>query len=259
MRDMKKLAYDGLEDGAWSARVSFRCSECNKTISATTEQFVKNSKLPRYARKQQSQLKQHNFAYDAVLRCPNGHTHIARIRFEETQPARYQVELLDHKRVIKTGFRKLMEGVLVVVLLSIIPVTIAYVNISYFLSAHRANYLAQNGIKTAAVVIDRYGDSGGVKRAAVYELTYTYSVDGRMYTDEKKVDVNTYTFAEIDDDINITYDPENPEITDVEGNDELFLNGFVVILLDVVVVLAAIWIVYSARREARQRSTTSKS
>lgn len=249
---MDKLIYDGVEDGAWTSKVSFRCGKCSKPVSSTVEQIVKQSILPRHAKKYQERLEKNKFSYDSVVRCKNGHEHLVRIRFEETQPARYQVELLGHTLVAKPLLRKIAEIVLIILLLSILPAAVIFANVSYFSSVNRANMLIENGLETTAVVVDRYGDAGGAKRAASYELTYEYQVDSQNYVDEKKVDVNTYNLADIDDEISIYYDPYNPDITDVVANDELFLDGFSVLLLNVVVIIVVVVVIFRARRSTRQ-------
>lgn len=235
-----KLLIDGLEHQALEHIIELKCLTCGTIIHKPTKQALASHKLKKRYAAMLDDLPSSKFDYDFLMICENKHHNVVRIKFEEVQPSRYKLHLVGQQIFQASKLRRMVEFVLVVFLLSIIPLVVIFANLSLYQKYQRIGYLREYGVSTSGTVISRYGDSGGAKRAPNYELSYSYMVDGVNLLDTKDVDVNTYNLHDVGDQISIVYDPNNPSITDVEFNDEVSIELFSVVFLDVVLLVVII-------------------
>lgn len=242
-----RLLFDGLENESLDHLTSSHCPVCGAVIRFRIRDYIEASP----AKITPKHIEQSNFDYDRVFQCKNKHQNFYRIKYEEKQPARYTATLIHHQVVKTSEIRALLDTTLVLVLLSILPVAVTFANVSLFLQHQRRNGLTQYGQRTNATVRSMYSDPGGVKRAAVYELTYDFTVDDLLITDTKKVDATTYNLAAVGSAIEIYYDQRNPYISDVSYNDSLFMETFSVIVIDVSVIGGVAYIYISTRNTAK--------
>lgn len=199
----------------------------------------------------------------ASLRCGEcGAALLAVVSWGEVQPARYRLvfdgviaaddpsppKASGRERVIGFGVIALTVGLLV------------WLHAAVVVEWQRSTSLAADGVAVQGEVIETESLAG--PRSDGYRVTYRYvapAADGRptQFTATRDVDRATYDSMSVGYRIEVRYDPEDPQRSDVARNDRLAMMLFIVGILDLLLAVAAVRIVQGVRQRPKGRRPQS--
>ncbi len=117
----------------------------------------------------------------------------------------------------------------------------------------RSASLGASGVLATGEVIGNESLAG--PRADGHRITYRYVAPGpggreTVYSSTRDVDRATYDALSIGSEVEVRYDPDDPQRSDLARNDRLAMMLFVVGLIDLALIVAGVSVVRGARAEA---------
>lgn len=142
--------------------------------------------------------------------------------------------------------------VVIVLVLIAIPVGIVWFNYATYRAWKTLSDLEEKGVLTEGKVLGK-DESHGPRRVDEYYIEYSYIAtmpDGsqKEFSSKASVDENTHYLAYEGDPIEIIYQKEDPSVSDVKGNDDITTRIVLTIILDIIIVIAIVWIVLQAMK-----------
>lgn len=233
------ILFDGLEEDRQASYKLF-CKTCGLPIELDASNSGLSGKTHRFTKKLEA--KKPIYEDSQLLKCSKAHLNYAQYKYEEKQPMRYILTLTKLMQIKRNWVKRLLEALLVVALLSILPIAFAWIHYSFINEYSARKTLEQSGKTTSAQILSKYHSSGSYKSVDRYELTYQYMVDGQNFRSKKQVDYNTYFLSKEGSSSQIFYLPDQPNKSDLVSNDQLSLDIFIIILLDIMILGVVVFI-----------------
>lgn len=145
------------------------------------------------------------------------------------------------------------EAAIAVAAVALAVAVVVWFHAAVVVEWRRSASLEASGVLVTGEVIDSESLAG--PRTDGHRITYRYVApgpDGRetVYSSTRDVDRATYDALSIGSAVEVRYDPDDPQRSDLARNDRLAMMLLVVGLIDLALIVAGVSVVRSARAEA---------